>query len=997
MRLLSLELTAFGPYAGTELIPLEDLTASGLFLLEGPTGAGKSTILDAITFALYGSTSSAGSSEDRLHSHFADPGLTPSVTLDFSVGDQRLRIHRVPAHRRPKKRGDGFTDEPTSVRLERRTAEDGWQHLEHNAAEIGSIIRTAIGLSREQFTQVVLLPQGEFATFLKADSDARKTLLTSIFRTGLFDRVTRELEERRRVANARRADALTAVGNAVAVALEAAGVQGEDADAVRGLLQTERAAALDRLTTTLGATAARAAHDRDEAAVAHASALATRDRAEQQYELLTALSDARSALVEHDRTRPQHLERTTELAAARAAEPVSTLLGELARADDRARLADAHLSGPAADLALHPDDLRSGSAAEQRALGAAAGELAATLDRLVVLESAVAGRRASLADGRSALLRDEEALRGLRQERTELPAQVGAAEQDLADTRALAERQASATEDARALATRLGAARDLAALAARLGAAHEAWRHADERFRDADRRHLELLRRHLAGVAAALAADLAAGDACPVCGSTEHQQLAVVGPETATADQVDAADVVARQERSATETARADVEVLEREQVRLTALAGDADVEGLETATAAALAEVARAEAAAARLGAETDHVRALRARRDSLEQEISAASSAVIRLRERLETDGAALDRDESELAEARGAHPTVALRRTSLRRETIARTAAADALDALAQATAAADRLRGRAERAARDAGFDDIAGARPAVRAPDEVAALESALTAWESRSVELRTRATDARFDGLDPENLAAVAEELRRADEDLVGHEQRRLTTASAADDAARRVARFADCLVDVRSAQDEHAAIVTATEPVVRLASLANGTRGSLPMPLTAYVLRRWFQQVVLAANHRLSTMSRGRYELERVDEAAKGEKRTGLSLKVIDRHTGESRSPKSLSGGETFYTSLALALGLADVVRAEAGGVELDTLFIDEGFGTLDADTLEQVMTVIDELRNGGRVVGIVSHVADLKDQIPERLEIRRLPDGSSTTTVVA
>jgi exonuclease SbcC len=157
-------------------------------------------------------------------------------------------------------------------------------------------------------------------------------------------------------------------------------------------------------------------------------------------------------------------------------------------------------------------------------------------------------------------------------------------------------------------------------------------------------------------------------------------------------------------------------------------------------------------------------------------------------------------------------------------------------------------------------------------------------------------------------------------------------------------------------------------------------------------MNLTTYVLRRWFEQVVEAANVRLAAMSAGRYELERTDQAEKKSERTGLALRVVDRHTGEARSPKSLSGGETFYTSLALALGLADVVTAEAGGVELDTLFIDEGFGTLDPETLDQVMSVIDDLRDRGRAVGIVSHVADLKDRITERLEVRRTnPQGPS------
>ena len=181
------------------------------------------------------------------------------------------------------------------------------------------------------------------------------------------------------------------------------------------------------------------------------------------------------------------------------------------------------------------------------------------------------------------------------------------------------------------------------------------------------------------------------------------------------------------------------------------------------------------------------------------------------------------------------------------------------------------------------------------------------------------------------------------------------------------------------------------------TDPVIHLAGLANGTEGHRRMALTTYVLRYWFEQVVAAANVRLSAMSSGRYELRRTDEGRGKSDRSGLTLAVIDRHTGEERSPASLSGGETFYTSLALALGLADVVTAQAGGVDTDTLFIDEGFGSLDADTLDQVMGVIDDLRDRGRVIGIVSHLTDLKDRVPERLEVRRLADGSSAVRVVA
>ena len=218
-----------------------------------------------------------------------------------------------------------------------------------------------------------------------------------------------------------------------------------------------------------------------------------------------------------------------------------------------------------------------------------------------------------------------------------------------------------------------------------------------------------------------------------------------------------------------------------------------------------------------------------------------------------------------------------------------------------------------------------------------------------------------------------------------------------MRSAGAHDAARAKAERLGERLAEVRQAEETLDRLAEETEPVIRLAALAKGTEGHRRVSLTTYVLRHWFSQVVAAANVRLAAMSSGRYELLRTDEGGTRRERAGLTLAVIDRHTGTQRSPASLSGGETFYTSLALALGLADVVKAEAGGVDLDTLFIDEGFGSLDADTLDEVMAVIDDLRDRGRVVGIVSHVADLKDRVPERLEVRRLADGSSALKVRA
>ena len=348
------------------------------------------------------------------------------------------------------------------------------------------------------------------------------------------------------------------------------------------------------------------------------------------------------------------------------------------------------------------------------------------------------------------------------------------------------------------------------------------------------------------------------------------------------------------------------------------------------------------------------------------------------------------------AELEVAAGEFPSVAARRAGLQEAADRDRALAHALETLSTALGGQAKARERAEREAELQGFADLDAARDAVLETGTMADLDMKVESWKSTLADLRAAARVEDLAGLDAAEAgeiyaraAAAAAELARAQE--AAQDVRRVHDAATAQ--AERLRKRA---LEVDEAEEAYDRLVEATEPVIQLAGLAKGTDGRR-VNLTTYVLRHWFGQVVAAANVRLSAMSSGRYELIRTDEAGSRRERAGLTLAVTDRHTGTDRSPASLSGGETFYTSLALALGLADVVKAEAGGVDLDTLFIDEGFGSLDAATLDEVMAVIDDLRDRGRVVGIVSHVPDLKDRVPERLEVRRLPDGSSATKVVA
>jgi exonuclease SbcC len=317
--------------------------------------------------------------------------------------------------------------------------------------------------------------------------------------------------------------------------------------------------------------------------------------------------------------------------------------------------------------------------------------------------------------------------------------------------------------------------------------------------------------------------------------------------------------------------------------------------------------------------------------------------------------------------------------------------------ALDELASALDSQASTRARAKREALASGFDSLELASAAVLRPAERSAMSEQVASWTRELTALRAATAAPDLAGLDAARAADVYSAAQRAAVDLASARVAEQEARTAHEALRSKAGRLRRRLAEVRAAETAAAAVAEATEPLIYLAGLAKGMDGHRRVALTTYVLRHWFEQVVAAANVRLSAMSAGRYELRRSDESESRRQRGGLTLSVIDRHTGEERSPKSLSGGETFYTSLALALGLADVVKAEAGGVDTQTLFIDEGFGSLDAETLEQVLGVIDDLRDRGRAVGIVSHVADLRDRVAERLEVRRLPDGSSELRVVA
>jgi exonuclease SbcC len=1004
MRLHALTMTAFGPYAGVEQIDLDRLTGSGLFLLEGPTGAGKSTVLDAITFALYGRTTAGASSADRLHSHFAPSGLRPEVVLELSIAGERLRLTRSPEHRRAKKRGEGFTTEAMRVHLERYVS-GAWQSLSSNKAEVAELIHDRIGLSADQFTQVVLLPQGEFATFLRAKDDERRALLTRIFGTQLYDHVTAELDRRRTEATRARTAADDAVTAAVAAAAEAAGLAGESAEVLLGVEPHALPAVLDDLSAALasGLADADAAVTLSDATLS--AAVEARTEMHARAELTASFSAALAAQAAHAASRSDYDGRVAQRRLALAAAPVAALLSPLddaMAAADTAERAFVDLLAET-DPELLPSGVVTPDAPTADAFDARALQVertAAELEHLVALESALALKRDEAESLLAMAVNADATVSSLRKLERSLPGRLGAARTTLTEATTLA----SGVDPAREALSSVTAAHDaavrLVALDPEIGSAAALLESAHEYRRALVDEHQTLQQRRLDGMAAELAGRLRSGEPCDVCGALDHPR-----PARPAADAVDATAVaaaLARRTVAEQEAERLTAQHAELMTVRtdLAARSDGATVDALASRRAVALARLAECEAAAASLPTLSATVSALAAESDQLTAALLEATGIAADAKAGAQAARLQVDADDKALVTERGAHPSVAERQLVLQTNARRLRGLAVAARDVVRAMTAVDEARARLDSAIATVavlGLDDVAGVRAAARTREALADLDHEISAWETTRAALDAAAGDARFAGLDPGETEVLEQWLAEA---VAAHARADVAHTTAAQQrahAALRAERFAARRADLARALAGRASTHASTASVVRLAGLAKGVSGHLRMPLTTYVLRRWFDQVVAAANLRLATMSHGRFELLRTEDAERRGDRTGLSLAVLDNHSGEARSPSSLSGGETFYTSLALALGLADVVRAEAGGVDLDTLFIDEGFGTLDAETLDQVMAVIDDLRDNGRAVGIVSHVTDLKDRIPERLEVRAVEGGGSTTHVVA
>ncbi|TQS92148.1 SMC family ATPase [Arthrobacter sp. TS-15] len=1007
MRIHRLDIEAFGPFATPQHIDFDQLSAQGLFLLNGATGAGKTSILDAICFALYGSVPGARQEGKRLRSDHAAPGAEPRVVCEFSARGRRFEVTRSPAWDRPSARGrNGFTTQQAKTLLRERIA-GSWEEKSSRNDEVGAELSDVLGMDREQFTRVVMLPQGDFAAFLRSKANDRLDLLQKLFGTQRFEAVERQLLQQ--AADAARAvqdnaselqqllDRVASEHDHLDLPAAATPAADKEPNQEPGQEPTPEPGKEPEAWLAVMEAEIHSEWQRRQDEAAEAESAATR--------LLEQFHEAQERSLRHGRLGAAMQRRVLlELAAPRALENkemlgrhrrAAVLSGQLEAVDSTARkleAAAARAAGVRGKLGAAGLDAATTDVALE-AVKAVCAVVEARLpdeQRLEVITARLATMRGDIAEQQAAAGASAGLLEQLRSDVSTVEAEIQPLEPLASQLTELEREAAGAAELVGIVARHATATNELDGITLK---------HLQARTESQDLRQqwLDVRELRLANAAGELAAALESGKPCAVCGSEEHPNPA---------EAVQTALSLAQEEEEAKDRFEASEKALAllAEQLSsaaqvlagLVAQGGAVDAAEAESKRASAQEAASTARKAAVTLEKLRARHEALSKRIALVQQEHDASANAAAQgssAAQLLQEQCAAL---EVELAGLKDGFPSLRERLEALVDERGLLQAAVDAERELEQAQQACEAAAASLDKALVESGFASADEARREILPPADVVGLEKDLADFEAESSRL-----DELFAG---EDLILAAKEASIGELPLAEAElaEAKLLASKAADDArAKELAaglagKSADAVA--RLGKEYRTLAQSGREPRRRahmLAELADTVRGSgdnnYRMSLNTYVLAARLEQVAIAASERLVAMSDGRYTLQHTDaKAARGAK-SGLGLEVVDEWTGQRRDTSTLSGGESFMASLSLALGLADVVQQEAGGVDIETLFVDEGFGSLDEQSLEQVMDALEGLRDGGRVVGLVSHVAEMKQRITNQLQVIKGRHGSS------
>ncbi|MFD1432627.1 AAA family ATPase [Lacticaseibacillus yichunensis] len=1026
MQLKKLAMAFFGPYREAEV----DFTAfenRPLFLISGKTGSGKTTIFDAMVFALYGSTSSDDRDGAALRSTFAEESDISEVTLTFSHGGRDYVITRRPAQINAYKNGKGSTARPAQVSM--RIAKNGEEEAELTKrggvdARVGAILN----LDAQQFRQMVLLPQGEFRQFLDASSDDKAVLLRHLFGTDRYASWELALKDMADKAATRSAELKARLQTLAGqfeypedVVRPAADARiADQLEAMRPVLASLVAAA-ETAQTTL--TSSRKTFDQATAQLAAARQL------EVAYAQLKTATAALATLAAEQDQRTAQQEKLGQLQWVDRRTAVADQLAELAK-----QIAEAKTELAATTDAFSKNQEVLAQATEaQKTLAAQGAAVDAKRDqfkRLATLRTQLQGLAQALtaqATSQDAVTAAQATLGQLTEQQAELHveltagetalaglvagshvAALQAADQLLAATRPFATQHAALlSQQARLAASERQTADELTVLQAREEAAQQDYQQAHDAL--------------LADQIATLAAQLSPDAPCPVCGSLDHPHPAATavlnGVSQETIDARQATWQTAQQQRVAKETALAQL----TSQLETTAKqlnVNEAEIQkaagglagGDAEATMAAL--VQRQQDLKAKVADETAQTETLTDSQTRLQGQLTqletahqtaveAANTAALEFAEtaaKAQTLQAALPADApaKDEIETQSQQLTQAIRDYDARlagaTTAVQRAAAKDNQLRARQATQQEQLDTARSRLETGNAAFDeDLDGFFPqegraqfaALRAQlDQIGTLtESLAEATEAlaRQTALKQQATTTIAGQPEPD-VAGLSDQRDSADAIFTAAQQA-VAAATAKRDANQRL------FDQIEAAHQQSGALIDEANALSNLYAVAHG-KNTQKLSLERYVLRAYLAKVLTAATQRLQTLSAGRYQFKLHEAGGSTANRSGLEIDVYDDQLGQTRSVHTLSGGESFIAALSLALALGEVIQQESGGVSIDALFIDEGFGSLDSASLDTAMNALESIEGNARMIGIISHVSELQATVPDQLQV--IADGT-------
>lgn len=964
MRPILIEMSAFGPYAGKQTIHMDELGTSGLYLISGDTGAGKTTIFDAIVFALYGTGSSDRRSGELLRSKYAEPEVPTQVRLVFEYRNQRYEVRRNPAYLRPKLRGEGFTQEKASGELK---LPDG--KLVEGLSEIDRKLEEILGMTREQFLQIAMIAQGDFLKLLLAKTDARRKIFSSIFDTGRFARLEDRLKEETKRAQAaydelvqridQEKDRAKLLGSNASV--QAAALDDSIADVS---MENSNSSMGDPAELTTVQFLQEVARSRDEA----------RSRAKQGEDRTNALENVMEDLTRRIQDWEEILRQQEELESAEGKLEQICQDQEIAQQD----LTQAKTQEPEAEEKEKQMLLVESQLVEYDALEELDRKQREQKESREALQEERQQLEQELAASQEKLKSDRKELQQLTELADSLPeitASESKVDQRQTDYKTLQTLRTS-WEDA---------LREWDKAGKKLRLAQDAEQQRNDEYRRAQKAFLE----DQAGI---LAETLEENVPCPVCGSLDHPAPAIKGADAPTKEQVEEykaawekADDQLRDAGNAAAQWKGSKDVsLERlrEQADRMEVSGDPEVlkeqipgelTQLKEKLKSIRSKLKQASDAKKRQDRLAREIRDREQENRDRETKLTQLTVESARLEESLNHLESQLEEKQKKLTYSTRKEAERAIERFRKEAEAI-RKAEEDAQNRMD------DLNRQKTHQEA------VVAEKRRQIAEREKQPVPEDSLTATEDPS----------------PDNSSdeSIQERYQRELDHLREEKERQKTLRSDLQEEIRKYWTICETNEEVLKKIQEYQEDLKIAEERQRLFStLSNTAAGTLPgkqkLQLETFVQQQLFDRILYRANQRFQVMSGGQYDLVRRRDYQRNQQ-SGLDLDVVDHYNGTTRSASTLSGGESFMASLSLALGLSDEIQANAGGVQIDAMFVDEGFGSLDEETLEQAMQAMQSLADdGGRIVGIISHVAELQNRIDRQILVTKAKSGGSTARI--